>query len=101
MPLAQLEAPAQSAVFADACFGLSCGGTRTVYANACAAACTTNLRTKPDTRHVGGGNLVFADGHAKRMNHRNVAAQCGLLFRPYRADWGTTYWSDWCGGPAD
>jgi len=98
--MASMPTPAETVVFSDAAYFLSCGGTRTVYANAC-AACNPSLRTRNNTRHVEGENLVFADGHAKWMNHREIADKCGKLFWPMRDHDNVTYWSKWGGGPAD
>jgi len=101
LAIATIEAPSQTVVFSDACMTLSCGGTRTVYSRACGAACDTSLRTKSNGRHAEGENLAFCDGHAKWMNDKSIAGQCGALFWPTKADWGITYWSHWGGGPAD
>ncbi len=98
---AELPTPAETAVFADAIFAFSCGGTRVVYANACASACTPSLRLKRNTRHTEGENLVFADGHAKWMPYLQIADQCGKLFYPRRDNDNVTFWSKWGGGPAD
>lgn len=99
--MSSMPTPAETVVFADAAMFVSCGGTRTVYANACGAACTPSLRTRNNTRHVEGENLVFADGHAKWMNHREIADKCGKLFWPMRDNDNLTFWSKWGGGPAD
>jgi len=110
--MASMPTPAETVVFSDAAYFLSCGGTRTVYANTCCAACapcTSVKRTRNNTRHVEGENLVFADGHAKWMNHREIADKCGKLFHPQdgldqrtgKYFWSESFWDVWGGGPAD
>jgi len=98
--LARIAYPAEFVVFADATFGLTCGGTRVVYANSCASACTVANRKQANTRHQGGENLVFADGHAKWYKSGAIADQCGKMLR-FDQDPNVTYWSHWGGGPAD
>jgi prepilin-type processing-associated H-X9-DG protein len=99
--LATISAPADFVVFSDATFGLTCGGTRTVYGNACASACTKTLRTQPNTRHQGGENLVFADGHAKWYKAEAIGDQCGKLFllgnspRSGLPREQATFWNSW------
>ena len=95
--MATLQMPAQTAMWSDATFALSCGGTRTVYANACGSACNRALRTDANTRHNSGENLVFADGHAKWMPATGIAGECGKLFQPDPANWNITYYSKWGG----
>ncbi|MEM0011139.1 MAG: DUF1559 domain-containing protein [Candidatus Bathyarchaeia archaeon] len=62
--LAALPAPADTPVIAD-CMGLMNNGYRIGWANVCAAACNPDRRTDANSRHTGGGNVVFADGHAR------------------------------------
>ncbi|MCC6443913.1 MAG: hypothetical protein IT210_10725 [Armatimonadetes bacterium] len=90
-----MATPAETAVFADAATILSCGGARTVYSNACAAACTKANRSPNNTRHQGGRNLVFADGHAKWYRAEAFAGQCGRFFWPDRSKDNRTYWTKW------
>jgi prepilin-type N-terminal cleavage/methylation domain-containing protein/prepilin-type processing-associated H-X9-DG protein len=102
--LAAMPTPAETAVFADASMAFTCGGTRVVYANSCAAACLPSWspgRYRRYTRHSEGENLVFADGHAKWMNFLKIADSCGKLFWPRRDHDDRTFWSVWGGGPAD
>lgn len=107
MALVQITVPAQTMVMADAAWALTCGGTRSVYANACAAACNYSLRVKQNTRHNEGDNLTFADGHAKWLSFRAFADQCGAVSFPSQYSgsgenlWARTFWSRWGGGPAD
>ncbi len=101
MRMASMPTPAETVVFSDAAMFVSCGGTRTVYANTCAAACNPAGRLRRNTRHVEGENLVFADGHAKWMNFLEIADRCGKLFWPQRNMDDRTFWSRWGGGPAD
>ena len=99
--LASMPTPSETAVFTDAAMAFNCGGTRTVYANVCAAACTPANRLRKNTRHSEGENIVFADGHVKWMHFLKIADNCGKLFWPMRDQDYLTFWSKWGGGPAD
>jgi len=101
LKMSQMPAPSEAVVFSDAAMFVSCGGTRTVYANACGAACSYGLRTRKNTRHAEGSNLTFADGHTKWMNFMEIADNCGKLFLPMRDNDALTFWAKWGGGPAD
>jgi prepilin-type processing-associated H-X9-DG protein len=35
------------------------------WANACAAQCDASVRLDANTRHNGGGNVLYCDGHTK------------------------------------
>jgi prepilin-type N-terminal cleavage/methylation domain-containing protein/prepilin-type processing-associated H-X9-DG protein len=80
--MARFKKPAETLVWMDAAFGLSCGIRRGAYANACAAACTATLRIPDNTRHNGGENLAFADGHAKWMSAQHLWANCSTYTFP-------------------
>ena len=62
--LPKMKYPAQSPVVAD-CVGLLNNGWRVGYANVCAAACNPDRRIDDNTRHNGGSNVCFVDGHVK------------------------------------
>jgi len=44
---------------------------RVAYANVCGASCNPGSQTESNTRHNGGSNIAFMDGHAKWFNYRN------------------------------
>jgi prepilin-type N-terminal cleavage/methylation domain-containing protein/prepilin-type processing-associated H-X9-DG protein len=83
--LANIPEPAVSPVIAD-CMGLMNSGWRIGYANVCAAGCNPDRRTENNTRHNGGSNVLFADGHAKFFS----ADQCVT-------NWDTGVWHAGCG----
>jgi prepilin-type N-terminal cleavage/methylation domain-containing protein/prepilin-type processing-associated H-X9-DG protein len=91
--MAQLPAPAETVAFADAAtFGV-CGGTGAIFANGCCGGlCCPSDPTRfrswsKNTRHSGGDNIVFADGHVKWMNAMEIANKCGYLFSVTKNDW--------------
>jgi prepilin-type N-terminal cleavage/methylation domain-containing protein/prepilin-type processing-associated H-X9-DG protein len=71
--LATATVPAQDVVIADSC-GLANNGWRIGWANVCSAQCITDRMVDQNTRHNGGGNISFADGHAKFMNARSCVS---------------------------
>jgi prepilin-type N-terminal cleavage/methylation domain-containing protein/prepilin-type processing-associated H-X9-DG protein len=62
--LAWWHYPAQSIIIAEA-NGLANGWARIAYANVCAADCNPDRQTDSNTRHNGGSNIGFLDGHVK------------------------------------
>ena len=56
--------PASTPVIAD-CSGLLNSPYRVGWANVCAAKCNPNRQTDDNTRHSGGSNVLFLDGHVK------------------------------------
>ncbi len=96
--MAEVTAPAETAAFADAYFFSTCGGARVVFAN----AMWSNSFEDPDhrsvskhTRHSGGENIVFADGHAKWMEWSQIANNCGRLFDPRNKNRTDTWFDHW------
>jgi len=92
--LATATVPAQDVVIADSC-GLANNGWRIGWANVCSAQCNPDRMVDQNTRHNGGSNICFADGHAKFMNARNcvtamntapVSVGLGI------GDWGNGLW---------
>ena len=71
--LATATVTAQDVVIADSC-GLANNGWRIGWANECAAQCNAGRMVDQNTRHNGGGNICFADGHAKFMNARSCVS---------------------------
>jgi len=62
--LAAMAAPAEAPAVAD-CAGLMNDRYRLGYANVCAASCNADRRVDNNTRHNGGSNICFYDGHVK------------------------------------
>ncbi|MGC9004808.1 MAG: H-X9-DG-CTERM domain-containing protein, partial [bacterium] len=56
--------PAVTPVIADS-IGLINDPWRVGWANVCAARCHPDRQTDNNTRHTGGSNVLFLDGHAK------------------------------------
>jgi len=78
--LARFQAPAQTVMYADS---ISFPRTWSVaYANVCAAECNPDRRTANNTRHNGGSNIVFVDGHAKWMAANNIGTSQGIQWGP-------------------
>ena len=91
--LADMPTPSETVVFGDALRPISCGGSRMVFTNNCAPWCTKGGRTERNTRHTGGSNYVFADGHAKWMNYKQMGNECGRHFYPYRDHDNISVWA--------
>ena len=83
--LPEWKYPAQTVVVADSP-GLVNNGYRIGWANTCAAACRPERRTDDNTRHNGGSNCAFMDGHVKFF----AARQCVT-------NWDTRQWHQGCG----
>ena len=64
--------PSQLVIVADAAQPLCHNWYRIAYANICAAGCTAAKRIPENTRHNGGSNLGFADGHVKWMQAQAI-----------------------------
>jgi len=62
--LANIPEPAVSPIVADCC-GLMNSGWRVGWANVCSASCNPDRQTDENTRHNGGSNVLFLDGHAQ------------------------------------
>ncbi|GBD00113.1 hypothetical protein HRbin17_02649 [bacterium HR17] len=83
--LANRTTPADTPVVADT-IGLLNNGDRIGWANVCAAACNPDRRTDANTRHSGGSDVIFMDGHVK-------------WFRSTQAknNWDRQVWAGGCG----
>jgi len=55
---------------------------RVAWAQCCAAECTPTVRTEGNTRHNGGSNVAFFDGHVKWMKSTAIAASEGIQWGP-------------------
>ena len=64
--------PAQLVLVADAGQPVCHNWYRVAYSNVCAAGCTASARIPENTRHNGGSNLAFADGHVKWMQAQAI-----------------------------
>ncbi|MCX7598387.1 MAG: DUF1559 domain-containing protein [Armatimonadetes bacterium] len=66
--LGQIKRPAEILFIADASAWLACWGT-VAWANVCQATwCNPNRQVEANTRHNGGSNILYVDGHAKWHN---------------------------------
>ncbi len=83
--LTEWKYPAQTIVVAD-CIGLVNNGARIGWANVCAAACHPERKTDDNTRHNGGSNCGFMDGHVKFVSARQA-----------ETNWNTRQWHQGCG----
>ena len=83
--MATWKRPAETPVAADCC-GLMNNGWRIGYAAVCAAGCNPDRRTDSNTRHNGGSNVMFMDGHVKWFNARTCVT-----------NWDTRVWPGGCG----
>jgi prepilin-type N-terminal cleavage/methylation domain-containing protein/prepilin-type processing-associated H-X9-DG protein len=80
MKMASLDAPADYVIWGDSAGMISWHGARMIWANYC-----QNVRCNQDdptrrswsksTRHVGGSNLIFCDGHAKWVSSQTIAGK--------------------------
>jgi prepilin-type N-terminal cleavage/methylation domain-containing protein/prepilin-type processing-associated H-X9-DG protein len=85
--LAQVKRPSEIPFTADMVGDLGFGCSFMIgYAKVCAAQCDTTLRVDGNTRHNGGSNINFCDGHAKWLNAKTVASDWS---------WHTNYINGW------
>jgi len=78
--LAQYKLPSQTVMYCDAS-----GFPRTwdvAYANVWDAEADTSLRKDDNTRHNGGSNIAFIDGHVKWMNAQSIGTSQGIQWGP-------------------
>jgi prepilin-type N-terminal cleavage/methylation domain-containing protein/prepilin-type processing-associated H-X9-DG protein len=91
--LSRATQPSEDLVLGDSAGALN-NGWRGGWNNVCAAACNTDRQTDSNTRHNGGGNIGFFDGHAKFMKAEALVAG---LHQDYnlglgRGTWGNGVW---------
>lgn len=97
LKLGRATIPAQDIMVADS-YGLANNLGRIGWANVCAATCNADRRIDGNTRHNGGSNIGFMDGHAKFVNARALAAaepQMGGVLGNFglgAGDWGNGVW---------
>ena len=86
--------PAQDLLIADS-VGLANNGWRIGWANECAAQCNAGRMIDQNTRHNGGSNIGFVDGHAKFVNARSCVSAmhtAPLSIGLGIGDWGNGLW---------
>jgi len=76
LSLAQITRPATCTAFTEAPTLSNCGCARAIWPDGCCACDNPAERTEENTRHNGGNNLVFCDGHAKWMKAEAMLALC-------------------------
>jgi len=82
--LAQYKVPAQTLLAADSAHrddGCS-RWEKIAYAAVCSAGCNPGNQTEMNTRHNGGSNLAFVDGHVKFSAAGRLASDWGTAVRP-------------------
>jgi len=100
--MAAVVSPAETVAFVDSPMFSGCGGRRVIFANAVDGGVSDiNQRSlSKNTRHSGGDNIVFADGHVKWMQALAIADNCLYLFDPTKSLPHFT-WFDQTGIPRD
>jgi len=96
--MASIATPSETIAFIDAPHFSSCGGTRAVFANTCGCWSDKNnfnKRNERYTRHQGGDNAIFADGHVKWLRWNYITDNCGKLFWPDHSRDKYTWWDQW------
>ncbi|HOS94156.1 MAG TPA: DUF1559 domain-containing protein [Armatimonadota bacterium] len=74
--IAEMQAPASVTAFTESPILSNCGCMRAIWPDACCAARDNpGERLDKNTRHNGGNNLVFCDGHAKWMKAEAMVAK--------------------------
>ena len=80
---AQVVNPAARVIFSDS---KRVTGPNTfdtfIYPNTCQTRCIPERRIAENTRHMGGSNVVFMDGHAKWLHYKTMYQNRGTLFFP-------------------
>jgi len=79
-PLAKIDKPAAACAFVDCTIFASCGCMRSIWADACCGYNNPPLQTEANTRHNGGENITYCDGHAKWMKAEAMYAAGTSLF---------------------
>lgn len=69
--LPQIKRVAQIPFLADSIADIACSWM-IAWPNACGAMCDSSVRTDANTRHNGGSNIVYSDGHAKWASAQEV-----------------------------
>ena len=95
LKLATVTRPATCTAFTESPSLSNCGCARAIWPNGvwpeCCAVDNPQYRKDENTRHNGGNNLVFCDGHAKWMNARAMLALTqGPL--PPRPQYNELFW---------
>jgi len=80
--LASMTHPSELVIAGDS-VGINGCANQMIWANACSAQCNSDRQNDESTRHSGGSNLVFADGHAKWLQWRAINENCDRHFNPH------------------
>ena len=78
--LALFQSPAQTVIIADSVGYMT--PQRVGWAECCRAGCVDAVKTDNNTRHNGGSNLGFLDGHVKWMKSGNIDTSQGIQWGP-------------------
>jgi len=78
--LGAIAAPTEKVMWAEAPMEQMGCGMKLFWPKDCMGGCYIDRRKDDFTRHNGGNNLSFCDGHAKWMKTRQMYAKCGELF---------------------
>ncbi|MCX7598892.1 MAG: DUF1559 domain-containing protein [Armatimonadetes bacterium] len=76
--LGQFQYPAQTVLLADAIAFPRLAAV--AYANVCAAECNPGRQIDGNTRHNGGSNIAFVDGHVKWLSAGAIMQSSGLYW---------------------
>jgi len=101
--MSSVVSPAETVAFVDSPHPSGCGGSRVIFANGCGCGGqndATQRSLSRNTRHSGGDNIVFADGHVKWMQALALADDCLYLFDPTKS-LGHHTWFELRGIPRD
>ncbi|MBC7328607.1 prepilin-type N-terminal cleavage/methylation domain-containing protein [bacterium] len=79
--LASMTHPSELVIAGDSVMMNGCA-KHIIWANACSAQCFPERQNDDGARHMGGANLVFADGHAKWLHWRALNENCDRFFNP-------------------
>ncbi len=79
----KIKHPTRLCMFGDA-LGVWGGGMGRLAWEVCRAACTPEYRIDKYTRHLGGSNVAFADGHVKWLKAETIFAKRGITADPYK-----------------
>ena len=94
---AKVVKPAERVFFGDQVAPIAGGPACMIFANACGVYCKPAVRDEKYTRHTGGSNLVFMDGHAKWLHWQQIYNRFKVLMRPdgYFDNADPSTWRPW------
>lgn len=82
--LAQIQRPSEIVLLGDSANYNACAWLL-AWSNVCGAMCTSSLQVDHNSRHNGGANIAYCDGHAKWQSASNIG----------NATWNTDYIVNW------